>query len=848
MKKLVIASLFTLFSISLFAQSPIVGGAGNCTTTGNPNLNPTFNNPTGDNICKLIYDKTNNKWYAFDITAVAGSKYVEMPVDSARVGTTLKRTAAGLIVVDTSSVQIATKYDVAKAIIDTVYYVISGQSNAVGWGTDSPLASNTVNSKVEVFNTATQAWEVATPTNIHDTQEPTNAPFAAGSNSIAWEFAKKIQNQNPKKHIRFILVGKVGEPISGWVGGSPIVYNRLLTNMTAAGIKKIDGFIWMQGEGDGTVASGISVATYTTNFRQLVTNLRTQSWFPSTTPIFDIELLRTTGIAQYSTQNQAKTITGLDSDPYTITISSKDLIGATDAIHYTNAEMGIIADRIIQQPYFSQFQNDNSGTTYPDIYDVAQKVGINKPIPTVALDVVGDIVSTGTNTAQGFITEQGTATIGQNTRTGTGTNGGGLFINGGVTDIVAPNLANGVLEINGTTNQWVTLKNNGTVNGQLFANSTLFRTTATNDYDIVAGGLQRVVVKGATGFVGINKSNPLEALDVNGNVEISGTLDVLGVGTFNTHLVTNEGSGLFLNGRGSSLYTPSANRGLIELNGASDNIFAFKNPTGTMWGQFYSSPTLFRMHSSSGLDFLSGDAQRIAISSTGDIKFNDFTSATAKPVTAAGQLVFDNAGNLGTAPYEPAGFAVNTQLSPANAATATIDYALKNAVYQSINAPATMTLAYSNATVGGIHHIAIAPSGANSTVTFTNFFENGSPVTSKLFTKYTILTVRQLTATSAEIVDTYVPNSNTSPIPQGVVNALASAVQNVPMSVAVAEGVDISRYEVVLESGSNRFMQYPLSLDPTNGYSITVSPNRLTVNVTFPNALAGTEKVYVRVR
>ena len=110
---------------------------------------------------------------------------------------------------------------------------------------------------------------------------------------------------------------------------------------------------------------------------------------------------------------------------------------------------------------------------------------------------------------------------------------------------------------------------------------------------------------------------------------------------------------------------------------------------------------------------------------------------------------------------EVVGFDVNTQLTPANAATATIDYASKNAVYQSISAPATMTLAYSNALKGGVHHIVITPSGASSTVTFTNFIENGATVTTKTFTGYTILTVKQLTSTSAEIVNIYRPTSST---------------------------------------------------------------------------------------
>jgi hypothetical protein len=104
-------------------------------------------------------------------------------------------------------------------------------------------------------------------------------------------------------------------------------------------------------------------------------------------------------------------------------------------------------------------------------------------------------------------------------------------------------------------------------------------------------------------------------------------------------------------------------------------------------------------------------------------------------------------------------FDAYSAISPADASTASIDYGYKSAVYQSISAPNTMTLTHLNSKVGAIHHIAISPTGASSTVTFQTgrFTEGGSLVAPKTISTYTVFEVLMKTATSGEIVNTYQP-------------------------------------------------------------------------------------------
>jgi hypothetical protein len=86
MKKLILSTVFIPLSISLFCQS-IIGGAGNCVVSGNPNNISYFQNPVNFNLCQVIYDETNNVWYRYDKTQTTGNKYQVDNIVASETGT-----------------------------------------------------------------------------------------------------------------------------------------------------------------------------------------------------------------------------------------------------------------------------------------------------------------------------------------------------------------------------------------------------------------------------------------------------------------------------------------------------------------------------------------------------------------------------------------------------------------------------------------------------------------------------------------------------------------------------------------------------------------------------------------
>lgn len=152
------------------------------------------------------------------------------------------------------------------------------------------------------------------------------------------------------------------------------------------------------------------------------------------------------------------------------------------------------------------------------------------------------------------------------------------------------------------------------------------------------------------------------------------------------------------------------------------------------------------------LDFRTGSyVSRLSINNTGVVTIGNLAGTGERFVKTSSTGVLTSRDE----------YVVNATLTPANNTTATINYNSNHSVYQLISAPLVLTIAYTNAVIGSIHHIAIAPISTSTAVTFTGFTENGAAVTTKTFTGYTVLTIRQITTTSAEIIGTYTPSAVT---------------------------------------------------------------------------------------
>ena len=96
-----------------------------------------------------------------------------------------------------------------------------------------------------------------------------------------------------------------------------------------------------------------------------------------------------------------------------------------------------------------------------------------------------------------------------------------------------------------------------------------------------------------------------------------------GAATFSGTLSTNAGFGI-LSGGGGYTIGPTATRGVIAINGSTDQLLTFSTQS-----YIYNSSSLFRMLSSSDIDFVAGGTQRLLISaSTGAATFSSSVTAT----------------------------------------------------------------------------------------------------------------------------------------------------------------------------------------------------------------------------
>jgi hypothetical protein len=100
-------------------------------------------------------------------------------------------------------------------------------------------------------------------------------------------------------------------------------------------------------------------------------------------------------------------------------------------------------------------------------------------------------------------------------------------------------------------------------------------------------------------------------------------LDVNGTGRFSGTLSTSAGNAISAGGTTFAV-SPSSTRGIININGSSDQLLTFSSQS-----YIYNSSSLFRLLSSSDIDFVSGGIQRLLISaSTGAATFSSSVTAT----------------------------------------------------------------------------------------------------------------------------------------------------------------------------------------------------------------------------
>jgi hypothetical protein len=191
-------------------------------------------------------------------------------------------------------------------------------------------------------------------------------------------------------------------------------------------------------------------------------------------------------------------------------------------------------------------------------------VGIGTSTPTAKLDVSGNISSSGNISLVASTTEDRKITLGQDR-----TSNGNSYL-----DLVGDSTYTlfGLRMIRGNTgpNTDSTIQHRGT--GQLNLLATEAGSVAT-----YTSGLKRMVVV-SNGNVGIGVSNPVEKLDVVGNVKVTGAIS----GTAVTQSVTDTTSGRLLKVGDFGLGSSSA-PGLANLDSFSTpvGVYSFNNSTGS---------------------------------------------------------------------------------------------------------------------------------------------------------------------------------------------------------------------------------------------------------------------------
>lgn len=233
----------------------------------------------------------------------------------------------------------------AQDITDLI--LVTGQSNALGAGTDFDAALDNTHSRVFAFTD--NGWQVA---DLHQVWDrgwyPRNNPATDPSNNFSLHFGKQLAYRDANRVVGFVLITAPGQPISHWQPEGAF-YNRIRNKVSDAISQlpskySVDGILWHQGESDGRNDDRYGDALY-----RLIAAFRNESWFDYGRPFICGETAALPVNAQLGKLER-------DNDPWTACIQAEGLPTRADGSHF-NAE----ALRIMGQRYADKYLKITGG-------------------------------------------------------------------------------------------------------------------------------------------------------------------------------------------------------------------------------------------------------------------------------------------------------------------------------------------------------------------------------------------------------------------------------------------------------------------------------------------------------
>lgn len=109
-------------------------------------------------------------------------------------------------------------------------------------------------------------------------------PLVGTANNSAVHAARYLAHELGQD-VRLILIAKGGYAISYWTSPTGTMYARMQAVLAAAGVTKVDGFLWHQGEADLA-----NYATYPAAFNSLLSRMETDGYIDASTPVVIGEL------------------------------------------------------------------------------------------------------------------------------------------------------------------------------------------------------------------------------------------------------------------------------------------------------------------------------------------------------------------------------------------------------------------------------------------------------------------------------------------------------------------------------------------------------------------------------